>query len=449
MLPSGPRTPSFVQAYQFIFQPAAYTRALRAKYGDAVRFSSAIGKGVAVMDPALAREVFAAPPETFEALPMLEPLFGFGAVIAVSGERHKKLRKLLNPRFHGAEVKGFLSVMQRVIREHVARLERVAGTDEVVRAIDVTQALALDVICETVFGESDGLDRPLAREVLRSMVHAFHPSILGGAIFQRPWFPPWRRLLRARSAFDAWADRLIQARRARGDDALGNDVLGVLLAARYEDGAPMDDAEIRDQLITLLLAGHETSATAMAWAVYYLARAPETLARLRQELDALGPQPSPEVVVRLPYLDAVAAETLRIEPIVTDIIRVCRQPFTVANTWTIPKGEIVAVMLVSILRDERVFPEPERFRPERFLEKKFGPAEFLPFGGGARRCLGAAFAEAELGLAIAELAQCWELVLADDAPERATRKNLTMGPARGVRIRIRGRRAPALARGAA
>jgi cytochrome P450 family 110 len=448
MLPPGPRSPSLVQAYGFIFRSAAYTSALRAKYGDAVRFHSAIGKGVAVMDPALVREVFAAPPDTFEALPMLEPLFGFGAVIAVSGERHKKLRKLLNPRFHGAQVKGFLSVMQRVIREHVGRLERLAGTGEVFGVAEITQALALDVICETVFGESDGLDRPAAREVLRNMVHAFHPSILGGGIFQKPWFPPWRRLLRARSAFDAWADGLIRGRRARGEEALGGDVLGVLLSARYEDGSPMDDADIRDQLITLLLAGHETSATAMAWAAYYLARAPETLARLRQELDALGPEPSPEAIVRLPYLDAVAAETLRIQPIVTDIIRVCRQPFTLANKWTIPKGEVVAVMLVSILKDERVFPEPERFRPERFLEKKFGPAEFLPFGGGARRCLGAAFAEAELGLAIAELAQSWDLELAGEAPERATRKNLTMGPAHGVRVRIRGRRKP-VARGAA
>ncbi len=281
------------------------------------------------------------------------------------------------------------------------------------------------------------------------MVHGIQPSILGGRIFQMPWFPPWRRFLRARAAFDAWADGLIHARRARGEDALGGDVLGVLLSARYEDGSPMDDAEIRDQLITLLLAGHETSATAIAWAVYYLARTPETLVQLRQELDALGPEPSAEAVVRAPYLDAVVAETLRIEPIVTEIVRVCREPFTLANQWTVPKGEVVAVMLISILKDARMYPEPERFRPERFLEKKFGPAEFLPFGGGARRCLGAAFAEAELALAIAELAQCWELELAGDEPERATRKNLTMGPAHGVRTRIRSRRPHAVARGAA
>ena len=202
----------------------------------------------------------------------------------------------------------------------------------------------------------------------------------------------------------------------------------------------MTDSEVRDQLITLLLAGHETSATALAWCIYYLARTPEVLGRLRSELDALGAEAPPEALLRAPYLDAVVSETLRIEPIVTDVLRVCREPFTLANKWTIPAGEVVAVMIVSIMKDARVFPEPERFWPERFLEKKFGVAEYLPFGGGARRCLGAAFAEAELALAITELVLRWEIELESAEPERATRKNVTMGPARGVRIRIKSAR---------
>jgi cytochrome P450 len=389
------------------------------------------------MDPALVREVFAAPPDTFAALPMLDVLFGPEAVIRVSGEQHRKLRKLLNPRFHGAQVKGFLSTMQRAIVEHVARLGNAAASGEVVVATEFAQALALDVILETVFGDSPELDRPAAREVLRSMVHAFHPSILAGSIFQKPWFPPWRRLLKARAAFDSWANDVIRTRRARGEAALGNDVLGVILAARYEDGSGMSDSEVRDQLITLLLAGHETSATALAWSIYYLARAPQVLTRLRSELDALAADAPLETLLRVPYLDAVVSETLRIQPIVTDVLRVCQAPFTLANKWTIPRGEVVAVMIVSIMKDARVFAEPERFWPERFLEKNFGVAEYLPFGGGARRCLGAAFAEAELALAIAEVARRWEIELESREPEQAARKNVTMGPARGVRIRVR------------
>ncbi len=440
MLPPGPRTPALYQAYRFIFHPEAHARDMQSRYGDIVRFHSAVGKGVAVMDPASVREVFGAPANTFEALPMVDPLFGPEAVITVSGEHHRRLRKLLNPRFHGAQVKGFLSVMQRVVREHVARLGQAQASGDVVVATDFAQAIALDVIVETVFGENEGLDRPAAREVLRDMVHAFHPSILAGGIFQKPWFPPWRRLLRAREDFDSWANEQIRSRRARGDEALGTDVLGVMLAARYDDGSAMSESELRDQLITLLLAGHETSATALAWCIYYLARTPEVLAKLRSELDALGPEPAAEALVRLSYLDAVVSETLRIEPIVTDVLRVCREPFTIANKWTVPKGEVVAVMLAAIMKDARVFAEPDQFRPERFLEKKFGIAEFLPFGGGARRCLGAAFAEAELALAVAEVTQNWEIQLESAEPERATRKNVTMGPARGVRIRVLSKR---------
>jgi cytochrome P450 len=169
----------------------------------------------------------------------------------------------------------------------VARLGEAAASGEVVVATEFSQALALDVVLETVFGDSQALDRPAARAVLRNMVHAFHPSILAGRIFQKSWFPPWRRLVQARAAFDVWANDVIRTRRGRGEDALGADVLGVILAARYEDGSPMTDSEVRDQLITLLLAGHETSATALAWCIYYLARTPEVLGRLRSELDAL------------------------------------------------------------------------------------------------------------------------------------------------------------------
>jgi cytochrome P450 len=302
--------------------------------------------------------------------------------------------------------------------------------------------VALDVILETVFGAAD-LDRVVARKVLVGMIHGLAPSIVGGETLHKSWFPPWRRFVRARETFDRWVYALIRERRSRGEGSLGDDVLGVLLSARYEDGSPMDDAEVRDQLFTLLLAGHETSAIAMSWCVYHLLRNPAVLAKLRAEVDALGPDPSPEAITRLRYLDAVLSETLRIDPIVTDVIRVCREPLTLAGRWTVPRGGLVAVMIGSILRDPRVFAEPERFRPERFLEKKFAASEFVPFGGGARRCLGAAFAQAELAIAVAEIASRWDLALANTEPEPRVRRNLTMGPKHGVRIRVRGPRVPA------
>jgi cytochrome P450 len=442
MLPPGSPAPALWQTYRFVTKPKEYMRQIQQEYGDAVRVRSLMGQGVAVFEAGLAREVFAAPPETFEAVPMVESLFGSRAVIAVSGDRHRKLRKLLNPHFHGGQVKGFLTAMQRAVRMSFEHFSQAAGTGRAVVMADLSQSMALDVILETVFGAGD-LDRHAARSVLVEVVQGFTPAILGGRTFHKAWFPPWRRFVRAREVFDRWAEGVILARRAGSDR--GEDVLGVLLSSRYEDGSPMDDDDVRDQLFTLLLAGHETSAIATAWCVHYLLQHPSVLARLRGELDALGDDPLPDAVTRLPYLDSVISETLRIEPIVTDVVRVCREPFTLGERWTVPKGGLIAVMLGSILRDPRVFAQPEQFRPERFLEKKFTASEFVPFGGGARRCLGAAFAEAELALAVAHVATHWELSLERDAPERAVRRNITMGPQHGVPVKVHGRRERAAA----
>jgi cytochrome P450 len=327
--------------------------------------------------------------------------------------------------------------MQRAVRARLDVFGRAAATGEVVQLAELAQIIALDVIVETVFGDGD-IDRDTARKVSRDMIHGISPAIMGGTSLHRPWFPPWRRFVRTGAVFDRWVADVVRARRAR-PGGVGDDVLGVLLSARYDDGAPMDDAEVRDQIFTLLLAGHETSAIAMAWCIYYLLRNPASLARLRDEVDGAGLD-TPEALTKLRYLDAAINEALRIEPIVTDVVRVCREPFTLAGRWSLPRGYVVAVMIGSILRDERVFENPRAFAPERFLEKKFGPSEFVPFGGGARRCLGAAFAQAELAIAVAEIVSSWELTLADSEPERAIRRNVTMGPRNGVRIRVVGRR---------
>lgn len=435
MMPPGPRTPVLWQTFRVVVTPKSHMRKMRRLYGDAIAFHTLLGKGIAVCEASLAREVFAAPPDTFETIPVTGGIFGERAVISTNGALHKKQRKLLNPPFHGPRVKALLGTMQSVVKRHLEPL----ASARVVPMTEITQAMTLDVILETVFGSSSSdveLDR--GRDVLRDIIAGFAPVIMTSQIFHTSLFPPWRRYLRARAAFDVWVTRIIEQRRRSGES--GDDLLGLFLVTKYDDGEPMSDAEIRDHLITLLLAGHETSAIAIAWGTYWLLREPAVLAKLRAEIEALGPSPSVEALVRLPYLGAVVSESLRIEPIVTDVVRRCRVPFKVGK-WTVPAGDHVGVMASSILADERVYPEPDRFRPERFLERTYHPGEFMPFGGGQRRCLGAVFAEAELAIAIAAIATEWDLELIGDRPERAVRKNITMGPKHGVRVRVRGRRA--------
>jgi cytochrome P450 family 110 len=438
MLPPGPRTPAFWQTYRFVMHPRETTRRQVAKYGDAIRFHGLIGAGVAFASAELAREVFAADPASFEVPKTLPSLLGPASLLATAGELHKRQRKLLNPRFHGARVKSYLETMRRVIREHCGVLRRAAEAKGVVAIRDLSQTMTLDVILETVFGVgTDAAERRRARDVLVGLMRSMSPSLVGATLLHRRWFPPWRKFVASRAAFDAWVDTLLAARRASSN--LGSDVLGTLLESRFDDGSAMSDSEIRDQLMTLLLAGYETTATAVAWGVYWLLREPATLARLRRDIDALGPNPAIETLVRCPYLEAVVSESLRVEPVVTDVARLCKRDLKVGR-WTVPAGDVAVVNLLAILTDARLFPEPERFRPERFLDRTFSAAEFLPFGGGTRRCLGAAFAEAELAIVLGTIASEWELALASDVPERAVRRNITMGPERGVVVKVLGPR---------
>lgn len=425
-LPPGPNTPRVWQTYLAVVKPLEYVRGLQAQYGDIFGFRTMAGRGIAVVDPVAAREVFAAPPENFT-VPFIAPsVFGPEAVIATAGATHKRQRKLLNPHFHGARIKALLETMSAVVYRHVAAVPR----GDVVVLTDLTRAIALDIILEAIFGDADEADHVRGRAILSEMVQAFSPSFLPSKRLHTRLFPPWRRYTDARAAFDVWVDAVIAERRRT--KKLGDDLLGLFLVTKYEDGSPMGDSEIRDQLVTLLLAGHETSATAIAWALYYLLKDRPTLEKLRAEI---GTNRSPEALVKNAYLGAVGSEALRIEPIVSDVMRVCARPFQFRE-WQLEKGETLAVMLTGILRHPKIYPEPDRFRPERFLERSYSATEFLPFGGGSRRCLGAAFAESEMAIAIGTIASEWELELADAQPERAVRHNITMGPARGVRVRF-------------
>jgi cytochrome P450 len=417
---------------RLVYQPEALTRSLREKHGDLVRVKFAGQTYVIALTSESARPILAADPGLFTAF-WKEPvraLAGTGSILAMDGSRHHQERQLLTPAFHGPGIAGYGGIIQQTVRQYIGDWH----SGNVVRAFETTSRISQDVIMRLVFGVEEPAFLKEGRRVLDATLRAMHPLIVFVAELQKPWFPPWRRHLRAREEFSAWVGHCLA--RARAQPAASG-VLGRMLDLRYEDGTPISDEDIRDELYTVLLAGHETTAAALAWALYELGRNPAVLTKLRAEVGGLGPGPSPEAVAKLPYLSAVCNETLRLHTILGEVGRKLAAPFQLAG-HTIPAGDALVISISSIHHDPCIYQDPHAFVPERFLNRTYGPFEFLPFGGGHRRCLGSALSDYEMRIALAEIVMSWDFEAT--VAEREVRRDIGMGPEHGVRLRITGRR---------
>lgn len=432
-LPDGP-TWAIPATLSFIRDPYRVTAELRAQYGDLVTFPSLNGKLVLVMTPALAKPIFTTPGSHYGAWAVgtIGSVIGERALLATEGEVHRADRKLLSPPFHGRRMRAYAEQMRVQARK---RFEAALLPGESVTMLEVTTDLTMDVILRSVFGVGDGPEFEEGRELLEKLVN-LSPLLLFTKLSHTRLFGGYRKLLSLRARFRAWLNVRIQEARDRGGE--GEDILALMLAARYDDGSGMRDEDIESQLITLLFAGHETTAISIAWAAHWLFRHPEALERLRTEIAELGADATAEDLARHPYLQGVCNETLRHNPIVTENLRKLLSPMELGG-YTVPAGFGVGVSIAAIHADPEVYPEPAAFRPERFLERKYRPFEFLPFGGGHRRCIGAAFANYEMRLAVAELVMGWDLELLKP-DERPVRRSVTMGPQYGVPVRVVGRR---------
>jgi cytochrome P450 len=415
---------------EYGFAPRRFASRHAAKFGRVYRLRALPKNGLFTADPEHVRRIFAADESAFEtpAAVTLSGLFGPRSVLLTSGALHRRQRKLLAPPLNGARLRAFGASMQKLAEQHVATLTPGLSF----RALNFTTAFTLDVIVRTVFGVNDAEEERALRSMLSVLVHQIPPLPLYMPLLQHPWFPPWGSYLRAQQHFESWLTAKIAQRRREGGS--GEDVLSLLLETRYEDGSAMDDLEVRDQLLTLLLAGHETTAITLATCLNRLYRHPDVLARVQAELAAHSP--APEAVVRLPYLSAVVDETLRIDPVVTDVGRIPVADFALDTELVVTSKHVLIVLIEALHHDPTLYPEPSRFRPERFLERKYMPHEFAPFGGGVRRCLGAAFSDYETKIMLAALLQRLNLKLADPRPEPRVRRNVTMGPKRGVPMRV-------------
>ncbi|HLM10464.1 MAG TPA: cytochrome P450 [Thermoleophilaceae bacterium] len=424
-LPPGPSTPRPLQTIRWIARPAAMMEDCRRRYGDMFTLRIAHeGTWVFLADPEAVKQVFTGDPRVLhagEANVVLLPMLGHHSVLLLDEAAHMSQRKLMLPPFHGERMRGYEQTMAEVAREEIERWS--LGEPHAVRP--ATQAITLEVIMRTVFGVQDGERRERLRRALREALEwgsdPRRMALLATLGPQRVARAPMFRNVREP------ADELIydEIRLRRGADDLEerDDVFSLLLQARHEDGSPMSDDELRDELMTLLVAGHETTASALAWAVERLVRHPQVLARAREESEAGGDE----------YIDAICKETLRLRPILSLVLRRLKQPMEIGGRL-LPAGVTVAPCIYLIHRRPDVYPEPLAFRPERFLEGQGGTYTWIPFGGGVRRCLGASFALFEMRVVLRELLARLELRAPQARSERMVRRAITLVPERGGEV---------------
>jgi cytochrome P450 len=419
--------PSLLQAAFVTASPYGWMLKRWRRYGDV--FSSRFpifGRVVYVADPALVKEVFTGDAVTFHAgeanTLALGDALGEHSLLTLDEERHMSQRKLLLPPFHGKSVRRYVEVMAEATERDVASWP--VGKEIELRPR--MQAITLDVILRAVFGVRDDRRMDLFRERIPPLGET--TSVLNWLPFMERdlgGITPAARFRRALAAVDELIYAEIAERRAASEDDQ-DDVLSLLLRARHEDGSQMTDAELRDELMTLLTAGHETTATGLAWAFERLLRTPRVLERLTTSLDDDD------------YLDAVVKETLRVRPVIVDVARKLTRETEVAG-WRLPAGTLVLPAIAVLHARPDLYESPSEFRPERFLDGGAESYAWIPFGGGVRRCIGASFAQVEMRTVLREVLRRVRLRAPTQRPERGVVRHVTVVPGRGARALVEGK----------
>ena len=443
-LPPGPRRSAFAQTVSWALRPLPFLDDCARRFGDLFTMRLlGLGNIVCTSRPSLIKQVFTADANQLragEANVVLEPIVGTRSVLLLDGADHLRERRLLLPPFHGERMHAYANTMREVTEASLARWP--SGTPFSLHPR--FQQITLDIILRTVFGIDEGAQ--MSRFAALCVEFFTPPPALMAFIPQfRVDLPgsPYRRFLASRAAVDAEIFALITRRRAAGERFRGSDILSMLLAARDEDGRPMNDQELRDELVTMIVAGHETTATSLSWAFERILSEPRVLGRLAIELDeVVGDGPvTPELLGRLEYVDAVVKETLRLRPVLPIVARKVISPYLFED-FEVPAGTMIAPCIYLTHLRPDLYPEPERFLPERFLGVKSDPYSYLPFGGGSRRCIGMAFALYEIKMVLATVLARARLRLAPGAEVRVVRRAITLAPSGGTRVVLdrRGRR---------
>jgi cytochrome P450 len=426
-LPPGPRAPAAINMARLVQHPIESLVGWRERYGDAYTVPLIVfGVGVYVSDPDAIREMLTGDQSDLragEANEPLSPVVGKKSLLTLDGHEHMRQRKLLLPPFQGSAVGNFREVIREVADAEIGSWRE--GQELVMR--DRMRALTFEVIVRAVFGVTERERIERLRGTLVSVLDMQMVFALPGALrrdFGR--WSPWGQFQRRLKAADALLYEEIARRRTAPDLEERTDVLSLLLRARDEKGEAMSDLELRDELMTMLLAGHETTATGLAFAFDLLPRNPGALARLRDELDGENDT----------YLDAVVTETLRVRPVIDAAERTLTKPRTICG-WELPPGIRVYPNITVVHLREDLYPEPYEFQPERFIEKEAPSYAWLPFGGGIRRCIGAALAQAEMAEVIRAVVSRVDLEPTRPDPEPVVMRGVTLVPRHGTPVRVR------------
>lgn len=432
-LPDGPRTPPFIQLLEGIVRPLEPLEASRQRYGDC--FTSRLSgfpPFVVVTSPQAIQEIFTANPSFFESglgNEISRILVGEHSLLLLDNVPHQRQRQMLIPPFHGERMRAYGKLICDITEQ--VMLQRNIGQSFSVRSL--VQEITLRVIFRTVFGIEEGQRFQQLRQLFSSVLNFLGTPLGSSFLFipglQKdlgPW-SPWGHFIRQKQEIDRLIYAEIEQRRAE-ENPTGEDILSLIMSARDEASQQMTNAELHDVLITLLFTGHETTASALAWALYWIHQIPNVHDNLLEELNTIPQNSDPSEFAQLRYLTAICQETLRIYPIALfTFVRIVKLPFRVMGYNFEPGTHLLPCIYLTHHRED-IYPEPKRFKPERFLERQFSPYEYLPFGGSNRRCIGMAFAMFEMKLVLASILSRFQLAFSDNRRIRPVRRGLTLAP---------------------
>ncbi len=441
-------TISLLQQIQWVADPVGYMETAARKYPD-IFTANIIGFGnsiVFVNEPQAIQQIltndrkqFSAPGELNG---ILKPILGDASMMMLDGDRHKKRRQLVMPAFHGSRMQNYGQLIFEITTKVFKNLDANKTINSSFLVRDTMQDISLQIILQAVFGLYEGDRSQQLKRLMSQMTELFNSPFTSAAIFfpslQKDFgaWSPWGNFVRQKAQIDQLIYAEIAERRASHDPSR-TDILTMLLSASDEEGKGMTDLEVHDELLALLLAGHETTATAMSWALYWIHRLPDIKEKLLKELKTVEDPTDWMSIFRLPYLTAVCNETLRIHPVaMLTFPRVVVEPVELLG-YKLEPNTIVIGCIYLVHHREELYPDAEQFKPERFLDRQFSPYEFMPFGGGVRRCVGEALAQFEMKIVLATILSNYDLELCDRKPVKPQRRGVTLAPAGGLKMTLK------------